>query len=320
MFSGDGGFNEALNGARPETCSASSPAAARACCPARSDCRRSRSRLRGRCERPDAQDLPRPRQRAPLRVRRGSRARRRADPPDGQRGRDESGKRPGDIGICVDGGADARRAAPALRPGARGGGHGRAAFALVANSDPYSYVGRVPLHAPPRATRRRHRPCWRLAPSMPGACRVAVRYLVTGETRLPHVLLARRDRIEVRCDAPMPLQLDGEDLGDVTEVVFEAERDVVGLVEIARRLTGRVSIDMSTAPRSLRQCLSCDARRPPPRGLRCREERAAAPTPLQREISGLAAAMADVHPEPFHDVSRARSAPWRRSSPTTRRC
>jgi hypothetical protein len=29
---------------------------------------------------------------------------------------------------------------------------------------------------------------------------------------------------------PMPLQLDGEDLGDVTEVVFEAERDAVSVL------------------------------------------------------------------------------------------
>ena len=38
------------------------------------------------------------------------------------------------------------------------------------------------------------------------------------------------DRIVVRCDAPMPLQLDGEDLGDVEEVVFEAERDAVAVL------------------------------------------------------------------------------------------
>jgi diacylglycerol kinase family enzyme len=54
-----------------------------------------------------------------------------------------------------------------------------------------------------------------------------IRYLVTGRTRLPLLLLHDADRIEVRCDAPLPLQLDGEDAGDVTEVVFEAERDAV---------------------------------------------------------------------------------------------
>jgi diacylglycerol kinase family enzyme len=31
----------------------------------------------------------------------------------------------------------------------------------------------------------------------------------------------------VRADRPLPLQADGEDLGDATEVVLEAERDAV---------------------------------------------------------------------------------------------
>ena len=35
------------------------------------------------------------------------------------------------------------------------------------------------------------------------------------------------DRIEVRCDAPLPLQADGEDLGDVSEAIFESERQAV---------------------------------------------------------------------------------------------
>ncbi len=35
------------------------------------------------------------------------------------------------------------------------------------------------------------------------------------------------DRIEIRSREPQPLQVDGEDLGDVTEVVLEAERDAV---------------------------------------------------------------------------------------------
>ncbi len=35
------------------------------------------------------------------------------------------------------------------------------------------------------------------------------------------------DRIVVRCDQPLPLQVDGEDAGDVIEAVYEAERDVL---------------------------------------------------------------------------------------------
>ena len=38
------------------------------------------------------------------------------------------------------------------------------------------------------------------------------------------------DRIEVACDGPLPLQADGEDLGDVEKVVFECERDAVSVL------------------------------------------------------------------------------------------
>jgi diacylglycerol kinase family enzyme len=37
------------------------------------------------------------------------------------------------------------------------------------------------------------------------------------------------DRVEVRCRQPLPLQADGEDLGDVEEVVFDCERDAVSV-------------------------------------------------------------------------------------------
>ena len=35
------------------------------------------------------------------------------------------------------------------------------------------------------------------------------------------------DRLVVHCDRPLPLQVDGEDAGDVLEAVYEAERDAV---------------------------------------------------------------------------------------------
>ena len=38
------------------------------------------------------------------------------------------------------------------------------------------------------------------------------------------------DRIVVRCDRPLPLQADGEDLGDVEYAVFEAHRDAVAVL------------------------------------------------------------------------------------------
>jgi diacylglycerol kinase family enzyme len=40
-------------------------------------------------------------------------------------------------------------------------------------------------------------------------------------------VLHDQQRIVVRCERPMPLQADGEDLGDVTEAVFESEPQAV---------------------------------------------------------------------------------------------
>ena len=146
------------------------------------------------------------------------------------RGRDETGRRPGDLVFAWTAVKTLAESRLRFDPVLEIEGHGRAAFALVANADPYSYVGRLPLRLPrgaqidggldllaPRSFRAR---------SLPGA----VSYILTGRTRLPLVHLHDADRIEIRCDVPMPLQLDGEDVGDVTEVVFEAERDAVSVL------------------------------------------------------------------------------------------
>ena len=41
------------------------------------------------------------------------------------------------------------------------------------------------------------------------------------------VVLHDVERVVVRCDAPLPLQVDGEDLGDVEQAVFESEPSAV---------------------------------------------------------------------------------------------
>ena len=142
-------------------------------------------------------------------------------------GRDASGRRAGDLrfaGVALRTVVERRvRFDAALEVE----GHGRAAFLLVANGDPYTYVGAVPLRLArrarfeggldvvgPRELRARH---------LPGA---AV-YVATGRPALPLLSLHDVDRIVVRCDRPLPLQVDGEDLGDVAEAVLEAERDAV---------------------------------------------------------------------------------------------
>jgi diacylglycerol kinase family enzyme len=104
---------------------------------------------------------------------------------------------------------------------------------LVANCDPYSYAGPVPLHVAPRAR-------FELGIDFVAPVRVRardvprlVRYLVRGREQdgVGGLLTGHDlDRIVVRCDRPLPLQADGEDLGDVEEVVFEAERDAVDVL------------------------------------------------------------------------------------------
>jgi len=52
-----------------------------------------------------------------------------------------------------------------------------------------------------------------------------------GQTEAPDLLYAHDvDRIEVVCDRPLPLQADGEDLGDVETAVFEAERGAANVL------------------------------------------------------------------------------------------
>jgi diacylglycerol kinase family enzyme len=112
-------------------------------------------------------------------------------------------------------------------------GLGRAAFALVANADPYSFAGPLPLHIAPRArfdlgldlvAPRSIRPA-----TLPRFVRYAL--LGRGQERAGDVVYGHDlDRIEIRCDEPLPLQADGEDLGDVEHAVFEAERDAVAVL------------------------------------------------------------------------------------------
>jgi diacylglycerol kinase family enzyme len=107
-------------------------------------------------------------------------------------------------------------------------GLGRAAFALVANTDPYTYVGPLPLHACPSAR-------FELGLDVAAPASVSSRsiprflaYALSGRGRPSQVLRAHDlDRVEVICDRSLPLQADGEDLGDVRRAVFESERNAV---------------------------------------------------------------------------------------------
>lgn len=108
-------------------------------------------------------------------------------------------------------------------------GYGRAAFILVANGHPYTYAGPVPIAVTAQADFSAGldfiAPRELVPSAAPG---FAFRMLRGTLDRDPRILSGHDlDRIQVRCDRPLPLQADGEDLGDVTEAVFEAERDAL---------------------------------------------------------------------------------------------
>ena len=140
------------------------------------------------------------------------------------RGRPSDGRRPSDLAFA--------RAAVGMIASHRGrfapsleiDDAGRAAFVLVANCDPYTYVGRAPVHLAPGASFDRGlelvAPVSVRARDLP---RLALDAARGARPRAGLVVLHDRARIVVRCDRPMPLQVDGEDLGDVDHVVFEAE-------------------------------------------------------------------------------------------------
>ena len=109
-------------------------------------------------------------------------------------------------------------------------GFGRAAFVLFANCDPYTYAGARPLHVAPEARFElgidfvapiRVRPT--TVPSFLLRLLRGSTSATTGDVLVGHDL----DRVVVWCDGPLPLHVDGEDLGDVQEAVFESQRDAV---------------------------------------------------------------------------------------------
>jgi len=144
------------------------------------------------------------------------------------RGRAPDGRRPGDIAFTYELLRVLGRTRFTLEPCLEIAGLGRAATAIVVNCDPYTYAGPVPLHASREAS-------FELGLDVAAPARITPRslprlasYLVQGAGAPRDLLHAHDvDRIEISCDRPLPLQADGEDLGDVEHVVIEAERDAI---------------------------------------------------------------------------------------------
>jgi diacylglycerol kinase family enzyme len=147
-----------------------------------------------------------------------------------ERGRTPDGKRPGDLAFV---GTFARmllaqrgRFEPVLEIE----GYGRAAFVLVANVNPYTFLKALAVQVAPDAMFEAGLDFLAPVSLTPRKLPPLLFALATGRPVRNALRGHDLDRIQVRCDCPLPLQADGEDLGDVREALFEAERRSVSVL------------------------------------------------------------------------------------------
>lgn len=144
-------------------------------------------------------------------------------------GRSPDGRRPGDVAFLKVAAGLLRERRARFDEQLEIEDAGRAAFVLVGNCSPYTYSGSLGLDLVPGASFDEG-----LAFFAPVSLRARdlprlIAHGVRGSGLKDGRALASRDvdRIVVRCDRPLALQVDGEDAGDVEEAVYEAERDAV---------------------------------------------------------------------------------------------
>lgn len=147
-----------------------------------------------------------------------------------ERGRSPDGRRPGDLAFV---GTFARmlferrgRFDPVLEVV----GYGRAALVLVSNVKPYTFLKTLAIQAAPEAVFDAGLDFLAPRSLTPRTLPPLLFALATGRPPRNAFRGHDLDLIEVRCDSPLPLQADGEDLGDVMQAVFEAERRSVAVL------------------------------------------------------------------------------------------
>jgi diacylglycerol kinase family enzyme len=147
-----------------------------------------------------------------------------------ERGRSPEGRRPGDFAFV---GTFARliferrgRFDPVLEVV----GYGRAALILVSNVNAYTFLKALAIKAAPEAVFEEGLDFLAPRSLTPRTLPPLLFALATGRIARNAYRGHDLDRLEVRCDMALPLQADGEDLGDVTEAVFESERGAVSVL------------------------------------------------------------------------------------------
>src|SRR4051794_11556286 len=147
-----------------------------------------------------------------------------------ERGRSAEGRRPGDLAFVGTFGRMIFERRGRFDPVLDIAGYGRAALVLVSNVQPYTFLKTLAIQATPEAVFEEGLDF--LAPQSltPRTLPPLLWALATGRPARNAFRGHDLDRIEVRCDQPLPLQADGEDLGDVAEAVFEAERRAISVL------------------------------------------------------------------------------------------
>lgn len=141
-----------------------------------------------------------------------------------EHGRSPEGKRPGDLAFVKTFGQMLLERRGRLDPILEVAGYGRAAFVLVSNGSPYTFLKTLAIQTAPGTAFEDGLAFLAPVSVTPRTIPPLLFALATGRPARNAHRGRDLDRIEVRCDEPLPLQADGEDLGDVNEAVFESER------------------------------------------------------------------------------------------------
>ena len=148
-------------------------------------------------------------------------------------GRRDGGKRPGDVRFLLTVAEMLWDHRFRYEPVAELVGVGPVAFAVASNCEVLTYAGPRALRIAPQA--RFELGLDVVAPRAVARSQIPslAAYVFSGRERFRgdavHYL-HDVDRAELECYRPLPLQADGEDLGDVEHVVFECERDAVSVL------------------------------------------------------------------------------------------
>jgi hypothetical protein len=146
-------------------------------------------------------------------------------------GRRDDGRRPGDAAFAA---AVVRVFAARhghLEPRLEIAGFGRAAAVFIANGNPYTYAGPVPVPIAPEAAFELGLDFVAPVEVVPASVLLAAARVLSGRAGGERFLLGHDlDRVEITCDVPLALHVDGEDIGDVQQPTFEAERAAVAVL------------------------------------------------------------------------------------------